>query len=91
MSVTDTLLSIDRLLSGDVKTDENLSIKTSEEMSNMEEMTARDLLGKDIGDICKEMYLKVDRNNPVMGLINGIRVIMFVEEHVVDPHYDGPR
>lgn len=50
----------------------------------MEEMTIRDLLGKDIGEICTEMYLKVDKTNPVTGLVNGVRIIMFVEEQSVD-------
>lgn len=50
-----------------------------------------DYLGKSVGDFCTDMYHKVDKNNPVTGWVNGVRIIMFVEEQIVDPHYDGPR
>jgi hypothetical protein len=34
----------------------------------------------DIGDFCTKMYRKVDQKNPITGLFNGVRVIMFQEE-----------
>lgn len=47
----------------------------------MEELKAK-LFGNNtmIGDFCTEMYHKVDDKNPVMGLFNGVRIIMFKEE-----------
>lgn len=42
------------------------------------------ILGKNVGDLCTEMYHRVNKNNPVTGLMNGVRVVMFVEEQTVD-------
>ncbi len=38
-----------------------------------------------IGGFCTDMYRKVDRNNPVMGHFNGVRIIMFVEDREHTP------
>ena len=47
----------------------------------MEEMKA-ELVGENsyVDSFCANMYHKVTRKNPVTGLFNGIRIIMFVEE-----------
>ncbi len=41
-----------------------------------------ELLGKNsyIDKFCEQMYRKVGSKNPVTGLFNGIRIIMFQEE-----------
>jgi hypothetical protein len=41
-----------------------------------------DLVGDDsyVDSFCANMYHKVTGKNPVTGLFNGIRIIMFVEE-----------
>ncbi len=41
-----------------------------------------------IGNFCKKMYRMVERNNPVTGNFNGVRIIMFIEDETVDHHYD---
>jgi hypothetical protein len=47
---------------------------------------------KNIGDVCKEMYVMVANDHtPVTGLVQGVRIIMFEEKKEEDPHYDGPR
>lgn len=33
-----------------------------------------------IDNFCAAMYHKVDKKNPVTGLFNGVRIIMFQEE-----------
>lgn len=50
-------------------------------MRNMEEMNP-DLVGENsyIEGFCRNMYRKVDIKNPVTGLFNGVRIIMFQEE-----------
>jgi hypothetical protein len=47
----------------------------------MEEMKP-DLIGENsfIENFCAAMYHKVDTKNPVTGLFNGVRIIMFVEK-----------
>lgn len=47
--------------------------------------------GQDIGDVCKEMYHKlIEEGIPVTALTNGVRIIMFSEDKVQVPEYDGP-
>lgn len=49
-------------------------------------------IGQDIRDICKEMYFKlIDEGTPITALANGVRIIMFKEDKVQVPEYDGPR
>ena len=57
----------------------------------MEEVDASYVDHVDIGGYCTDMYRRVEKNNPVMGWINGVRIVMFAEEKNVDPQYDGPR
>lgn len=57
----------------------------------MEEVENTKFLAKDISEYLKEMYHRVEQNNPVTGWANGVRIIMFMEEAKVDPHYDGPK
>lgn len=33
-----------------------------------------------IGDLCTEMYHKVEREKPVTALANGVRIIMYIED-----------
>jgi hypothetical protein len=47
----------------------------------MEELKP-EYFGKDstIGTFCAEMYHKTADKNPVTGLFNGVRIVMFTEE-----------
>lgn len=57
----------------------------------MEEMMPREI-GQDVGEFCKEMYLRVEEDgDPVTALVNDVRVIMFREKRFKDSQYDGPR
>lgn len=48
--------------------------------------------GRDIGDICEDLHqMVIDDHTPVTALVNGVRIIMFEEEKVQVPEYDGPR
>lgn len=38
-----------------------------------------------IGDLCTDMYHKVDTGKPVMALTNGVRIIMYMEDVIVKP------
>ena len=38
-----------------------------------------------IGDLCTEMYHKVDRGKPITTLANGVRIIMYIEDFAVRP------
>lgn len=57
----------------------------------MEEVDATEFMPGDIGDYFKELYTRVGKDNPVTGWVNGVRIIMFIEEKSRDPYYDGPR
>jgi NADPH-dependent 7-cyano-7-deazaguanine reductase QueF len=60
-------------------------------MIKMEEMTP-ERIGEDIGAFCRKMYLRVKEDgDPVTALVNDVRIVMFKEERIVDPQYDGPR
>lgn len=50
-----------------------------------------EIKNESVAQYLERMYCKVDQGNPVIGWVDGVRIIMFKEEHVVDPHYDGPR
>lgn len=64
---------------------------TKGEISMEEVEVTATAIGQDVGEYFKEMYHRVDRNNPVTGWVNGVRIIMFIEEKSSDPFYDGPR
>lgn len=38
-----------------------------------------------IGSFCRKMYHMVERNNPITGNFNGVRIIMFIEDKVETP------
>lgn len=46
----------------------------------MEEIVPILMETPDIGDFCRKMYSKVGRENPVTGLFNGVRIVMFATE-----------
>ena len=54
----------------------------------MEEVESKN---ESVAQYLEKMYCKVDQSNPVIGWINGVRIVMFKEEKPVDPYYDGPR
>ncbi len=33
-----------------------------------------------IGSFCRKMYHMVEKNNPITGKFNGVRIVMFVED-----------
>jgi len=41
-----------------------------------------------IGDFCKKMYHMVERNNPITGKFNGVRIIMFFDDDNVKTPVD---
>ena len=42
-----------------------------------------------IGNFCRKMYRMVERNNPITGNFNGVRIIMFIDDKEYQEHKEG--
>jgi hypothetical protein len=42
-----------------------------------------------IGNFCKKMYHMVERDNPITGNFNGVRIIMFIDDKEHQEHKEG--